>query len=132
MNIKHLHLHRIYINKFHYEIYVYIHNTGPSPSQYVSHIRQQRPTPRRHPRKEALKQGRNMRKKIWNLHPVKAAGSNVTSHVLHDLDDCIPWDIKKEVLWRPNGLMIKSCQNCTTTQQEQRNEKSDQKQKTKS
>jgi hypothetical protein len=40
MNIKHLHLHRIYKNKFHDEIYVYIHNTGPSPSQYVSHIRQ--------------------------------------------------------------------------------------------
>lgn len=67
--------------------YVYIHNTGPSPSQYVSHIRQQRPTPRRHPLKEALKQGRDMKKKIRN--PVKAAGSNVKSHIPQDLDDCI-------------------------------------------
>jgi len=89
MNIKHLHLHRIYKNKFHYEIYVSIHNTGPSPSQYVSHIRQQRPTPRRHPPKEALKQGRSMKKKVRNLHPVKAAGSNVKSHIPHELDDCI-------------------------------------------
>jgi hypothetical protein len=86
MNIKHLHLHRIYVNKFHYEIYIFIHNTGPSPSQY---IRQQRPTPRRHPLKEALKQGRDMKKKIRNLDPVKAAGSKVKSHIPHDLDDCI-------------------------------------------
>jgi len=52
--------------------------------------RDQRPTPRRHPLKEALKQGRNMKKKIRNLHPVKAAASNVKSYILHDLDDCIP------------------------------------------
>jgi len=49
----------------------------------VSHIRQQRPTPRRHALKAALKPGRNMKKKIRNLHPVKAAGSNVKSHIPH-------------------------------------------------